>query len=169
MIFRDPVAIAVRNALSEQADGAQAIIEATSATHSLTQFVLASHLPFLFLSYEKALVFPRVFVDSVLNFCGIALDEAKRVELLRHIQPNRTQYVLTANRTFEGHLEGVLDGRLYGWARHVGHLAPVTAGPADRRQACGDIPGRRSFATTCWRLISATATTPSFSTSATSK
>ena len=126
VIFRDPVAIAVRNALSEQADGTQAIIEATSATHSLTQFVNASHLPFLFLSYEKALVFPRVFVDSVLNYCGIALDEAKRVELLRHIQPNRTQYVLTANRTFEGHLEGVLDGRLYGWVRHVGHLAPVT-------------------------------------------
>ena len=33
--------------------------------------------------------------------------------------------MLTANRTFEGHLEGVLDGRLYGWARHVGNLTPV--------------------------------------------
>jgi hypothetical protein len=125
VIFRDPVAVAARNALSEQVDGTQAIIDATSAMHALTQFVRASHLPFLFLSYEKALVFPRVFIDNVLGFCGIALDEPRRVELLEHVQPNRSQYVLTANRTFEGHLEGVLDGRLYGWARHVGELMPV--------------------------------------------
>ena len=125
VIFRDPVAVAARNALSEQVDGTQAIIEATSAMHALTQFVRASHLPFLFLSYEKALVFPREFIDNVLGFCGIVLDEPKRAELLEHVQPNRSQYVLTANRTFEGHLEGVLDGRLYGWARHVGELMPV--------------------------------------------
>ena len=59
VIFRDPVAVAARNALSEQVDGMQAIIEATVAMHALAQFVRASRLPFLFLSYEKALVFPR--------------------------------------------------------------------------------------------------------------
>ncbi|HME23936.1 MAG TPA: hypothetical protein VKI44_21845 [Acetobacteraceae bacterium] len=126
VIFRDPVAVAGRNALSEQTDGIQAIVEATAAMHSLAQFVRASCLPFLFLSYEKALVFPRVFVDSVLSFCGIALDEAKRTDLLHHVQPNRTQYVLTSKRTFQGYLEGVLDGKLCGWARHVGDLSPVT-------------------------------------------
>jgi hypothetical protein len=125
VIFRDPVAVAARNALSEQVDGSQAIVEATSAMHSLTQFVRASHLPFLFVSYEKALVFPRAFIDNVLSYCGIALDDVRRDDLLRHVQPNRSQYVLTANRTFQGHLEGVLDGRLYGWARHVGDLTPV--------------------------------------------
>ena len=125
VIFRDPVAVAARNALSEQMDGMQAIIEATSAMHALAQFVRASRLPFLFVSYEKALVFPRSFIDNVLDFCGIALDEAGRAGLLRHVQPNRSQYVLTANRTFEGILEGVLDGRLYGWARHVGNLMPL--------------------------------------------
>jgi hypothetical protein len=33
--------------------------------------------------------------------------------------------VLTSKRAFEGHLEGVRDGRLYGWARHIGDLTPV--------------------------------------------
>jgi LPS sulfotransferase NodH len=125
VIFRDPVAVAVRNALSEQVDGTEAIIEAASAMHSLAQFVRASGLPFLFLSYEKAIVFPRAFIDNVLNYCGIAADEAKRAELTRHVEPNRTQYVLTANRAFQGHVEGVLNGKLYGWARHVGSLQPV--------------------------------------------
>ncbi len=124
-IFRDPVAVGARNALSEQADGTEAVIEAAAAMHSLAQFARASQLPFLFLSYEKALVFPRVFIENVLVFCGLELEEAKRTELLRHVQPNRTQYVMTSKRAFEGHLEGVLDGRLFGWARHVGNLAPV--------------------------------------------
>ena len=125
VIFRDPVAVAVRNALSEHVDGTQAIIEASAAMHSLAQFVRASALPYLFLSYEKAIVFPQAFIDNVLRYCGIAIDEAKRAELTRHVQPNRTQYVLTANRTFEGHIDGVLDGKLYGWARHVGSLQPA--------------------------------------------
>jgi hypothetical protein len=125
VIYRDPVAVAVRNVLSERVDGELAMMEATAAMHALVQFVRASRLPFLFFSYEKALIFPRGFVDSLLDYCGVALDEARRIELLRHVQPNRNEYVLTSKRTFEGHLEGVLDGKLYGWARHVGRLTPV--------------------------------------------
>jgi hypothetical protein len=124
-IFRDPVAVAARNALSEQHDDEQAMIEATSAMHSLAQFVRASRVPYLLLSYEKALVFPRAFIDNVLNFCGLALDEAQRTELLQHVQPNRLQYVATSKRAFEGHLEGVENGKLIGWARHIGHMSPV--------------------------------------------
>jgi hypothetical protein len=125
VIFRDPVSVAVRNVLSEQADGTEAIVETTAAMHSLAQFVRASRLPFLLLSYEKALLFPQVFIASVLTFCGIGLDEEKRASLRRHVQPNRAQYVLTSKRAFEGHLEGVHGGRLYGWARHIGNLGPV--------------------------------------------
>ncbi|MEJ0018749.1 MAG: hypothetical protein WDN25_19755 [Acetobacteraceae bacterium] len=125
IIYRDPIAVAARNVLSEHADSLEAVLEATAAMHALAQFARASKLPFLFLSYEKALLFPQVFVDSVLSFCGIALDDKARAALLRFVQPNRAQYVLTSRRTFEGNLEGVLDGKLYGWARHLGHLEPV--------------------------------------------
>jgi hypothetical protein len=124
-IFRDPVAVAARNALSEQYDGEQAMIEATSAMYSLAQFVRASRVPYLLLSYEKALVFPRAFIDNIVDFCGITLDEAQRTELLQHVQPNRSQYVATSKRAFEGHLEGVENGKLIGWARHIGTMAPV--------------------------------------------
>jgi hypothetical protein len=124
-IFRDPVAVAARNALSEQYDGEQAMIEATSAMYSLAQFVRASRVPYLLLSYEKALVFPRAFIDNIVDFCGVTLDEAQRTELLQHVQPNRSQYVTTSKRAFEGHLEGVENGKLIGWARHIGTMAPV--------------------------------------------
>jgi hypothetical protein len=124
-IFRDPVAVAARSVLSEQADGAEAFIETTDATHSMAQFVRAAGVPFLLLSYEKALLFPEAFIDNLLTFCGIAPNAAKRAGLRRHVQPNRMQYVLTSKRAFEGHLEGVRNGRLHGWARHIGDLAPV--------------------------------------------
>jgi hypothetical protein len=124
-IFRDPVAVAARNAISEQYDPAQAMIEATAAIYALSQFIRAAHVPFLLLSYEKALVLPRAFIDNVLAFCGINLDEAHREGLLQHVQPNRTQYVATSKRSFEGNLEGIVDNKLIGWARHIGNLTPV--------------------------------------------
>jgi len=125
VIHRDPVAVAVRNALSEQVDGLQAAIETTAAMHSLVQFVRATRVPFLLLSYEKALLFPSVFIESLLGFCGIEVDDARRRSMLEQVQPNRAQYVLTSKRAFEGIVEGVAEGSLYGWARHIGELAPV--------------------------------------------
>jgi hypothetical protein len=125
VVHRDPVAVGVRNVLSEHTDGIQAYIDATSAMHSMAQFVRASRLPCLLLSYEKALLFPQVFLDNILSFCGITLNEERKAAALRHVQPNRALYVFTSQRAFEGHIEGVLDGRLYGWARHIGRLEPV--------------------------------------------
>lgn len=125
VIFRDPTAVAARNVLSEHADGIQAVLEATSAMHALTQCVCASGLPYLFLSHEKALLFPQDFISSVLAFCGIAADDTTLAALRQHVQPNRAQYVMTSRRTFEGSVDGWLDGRLCGWARHLGHLEPV--------------------------------------------
>jgi len=124
-IFRDPVAVGARNAISEQHDAMEAMIEATAAMHALAQFVRAARVPFLLLSYEKALILPRAFIGNVLAFCGIELDEAKHTNLLRHVQPNRSQYVSTSKRFFEGNLEGIYGNRLIGWARHVGNLTPV--------------------------------------------
>jgi hypothetical protein len=88
VIYRDPVAIAARNALSEQADGTEAFIETTAAMHSMAQFVRASGVPFLLLSYEKALLFPQVFIDNVLALCAITPDDEKRAALRR--QSSRT-------------------------------------------------------------------------------
>jgi hypothetical protein len=125
LVHRDPVAVGVRNMLSEHTDGMQAYIESTAAMHSMAQFARASRLPCLLLSYEKALLFPQVFVDNLLSFCGITLDDRRKAAVMRHVEPNRTLYVTTSKRAFEGHLEGVIDGRLCGWARHIGRLEPV--------------------------------------------
>jgi len=125
IMYRDPVAVTVRNILSEQAEGIAAIIDATAAMHAMTQFAFATKLPVLFLSYEKALQFGTDFIDSVATFCGIAVDDRQRAAMLDRIEPNRPDYVAIARDVFEGQIEGIVDGRLCGWARNTGRVEPI--------------------------------------------
>jgi len=125
IIYRDPVAIAVRNGLSEHFNEIEAVAKSANAMHSLAQFAHLADCPALMLSYEKALTFPNLMIDSVLEFCGLQLDATARGRLLMQVQPNRPEYLAAASSTFEGHIDGILDGQLYGWCCQVGRLEPV--------------------------------------------
>ena len=125
VIYRDPVAVAVRNALSEHHEEMQALVTASNAMHALGRFVGIADCPVLLLSYEKALAFPNTMIDSMLDFCGIRLDDFHRNRLLVQVQPNRAEYLATATRRFVGRIDGILDGELYGWCVQEGRLEPV--------------------------------------------
>ncbi len=124
--FRDPVAISVRTALSEYQEPMQILREATSDLTTLMAFVGDLRCPSLLLSYEKALAFPLDFVDAIMRFCGIPWNDALRERLVGVIEPNRPSYLAGARRRYEGMIEGILDGRLYGWCRLTHSTAPVT-------------------------------------------
>jgi hypothetical protein len=125
VIYRDPVAVAVRNALSEHYDEMAALTSAANAMHSVAQFVQRAGCPTLLLSYEKALTFPNMVIDTILEFAGITLDEPTRNRILLQVQPNRAEYLAAATRRFIGRIDGILDGELYGWCMQVGQLEPV--------------------------------------------
>lgn len=125
VIYRDPVAVAVRNALSEHFSELDGLIAATSAMQATARFAAQAQCPLLLLSYEKALTFPSLFIDNVLKFCGMTLDAAGRKELLCQIQPNNPDYLAVATRHFLGRVDGFLDGQLYGWCYQDGKLEPV--------------------------------------------
>jgi len=125
VISRDPVAVAMRDSISEHLGELQAMVGASSALHSLAQFVQRVDCPVLLVSYEKALSFPNVIIDSVLKFCGITPEEGIRNRLFVHVQPNRAEYLTAATRRFLGRIDGILDGQLYGWCCQEGRLEPV--------------------------------------------
>jgi hypothetical protein len=125
VIFRDPVAVAVRNALSEHYPEMQALIAATNAAYSLARFVERVPCPVLLLSYEKALAFPGVLIDNLLAFCELRPDDATRNRMFLRVQPNRAEYLVAARRRFVGAIDGVLDGQLYGWCAQEGRVEPV--------------------------------------------
>jgi hypothetical protein len=123
--FRDAVAISVRASLSEYQEQMPALRQAADELGAMVAFADRLHCPKLLLSYEKALVFPGDFVDAITRFCDLPESEALRARLVGLIEPNRPSYIAGARRRYEGIIEGVTEGRLYGWCRLTGVADPV--------------------------------------------
>ena len=124
--FRDPLAISVRTSLSEYQDPMQALHDAGHDMAAMVRFVEALGCPTLLVSYEKALVFPSDMVDAIAGFCDLPHSNALRQQLVGAIRPNRETYLLGARRRYEGRIEGIAGGRLYGWCRLTGVADPVS-------------------------------------------
>jgi hypothetical protein len=123
--FRDPVAVAVRASLSEYQEQMRALRNATDDLGAMVAFVEQLDCPRLLLSYEKSLVFPGDFVDAIIRFCGLPESHALRGRLTQLVEPNRQSYIAGSRRRYEGIIEGVTGGCLYGWCRLTGVADPV--------------------------------------------
>ena len=71
--FRDVVSMSVRTALSEYQNRTSSLRDAMRDLNTLMAFVDQLRCPSLLLSYEKALVLPGDFVDSIITFCDIRM------------------------------------------------------------------------------------------------
>ncbi|MBV9248271.1 MAG: hypothetical protein JO227_03350 [Acetobacteraceae bacterium] len=125
IIYRDPVAVAVRDSLSEHYDEAGAFMRAASANLGMSHFAEQTRCPALLISYEKALSTPAPVVDGLLDFCGIALSDNERSMLLSKVQPNQPEYIAGSSSNFDGTIDGLYDGQLCGWCRQVDRLEPI--------------------------------------------
>ncbi len=123
--FRDPVAVAVRAALSEYQEQMPALRKAADDLAALVAFVDRLRCPKLLLSYEKSLVLPGDFVDAITRFCGLPQNDVLRERLTLLVEPNRPSYIAGSRRRYEGGIEGVTGGCLYGWCRLTGVADPV--------------------------------------------
>jgi hypothetical protein len=124
--FRDPVAIATRTSLSEYRQPMQALHDAIAQQAQLMHFLEKVECPSLLLSYEKTLAFPHESVDVILHVCDITADAALRDRAVSLIEPNRPQYIATARRRYEGLIERIRDGQLYGWCWLTQTEDPIT-------------------------------------------
>jgi hypothetical protein len=113
--FRDPVAVAVRTAVSEYQDPIQSLRQAVADQNAVFAYVDTVDCPAILLSYEKALMMPDRFVDAVARFCGLRLDPGIRSDLLSIVEPGRERYREGARRRFEGTVERIQGDALYGW------------------------------------------------------
>jgi len=139
--FRDIASIVVRNSLSEykeamtgspeavsqlqHKEAMSALREAVRQLDAMLKFVGNVNTPSLLLSYEKALIFPGDFVDTLMQFCGLPTNTALRARLISLVEPNRKDYIARARRIYRGKIDGVVDGRLFGWCQQIGSTDPV--------------------------------------------
>jgi hypothetical protein len=124
--WRDPVSVAVRTSLSEYQGPMRALHDAVANQTALMAFIDALECPYLLLSYEKALTYPQDTIDVLLQFCGITSNSGLRARLLQVIELNRTNYLVSARRRFEGLIEGIRRGQLYGWCCLTRSPEPIT-------------------------------------------
>lgn len=126
IIFRDPVAVAVRNALSEHYDPMRSLLSTAQALTAFGAFAQAASCPVLMLSYEKAITAPEPTLAALLSFCGIAPDPDLQPTLLQAIQPNNPDYLRTANSDYRGFVESFRNGKVSGWCCRLDRLTPVS-------------------------------------------
>jgi hypothetical protein len=125
VMFRDPVAMAVRTSLSEYQDPMRSLRDVATDQSAMLSFVSQLTCPNLLLSYEKALMFPGDFVDAIIRFCDMPQSGELRARLVALIEPNRQRYIAGARRRYEGVIEGVRGEHLYGWCRLSQSTEPV--------------------------------------------
>lgn len=126
LTVRDPVAIAERNAISEQRDPLQSMSLAIDDLQQMLHFSRALECPVMLISYEKAVSQPAGFVTRLLEFCGLHVDEAEIAPLVALVEPDRPAYIDGARRIFDGFIDGLQSHRLVGWAWQRGQKLPVT-------------------------------------------
>lgn len=126
MVFRDPVAVAVRDSLSEYYDPGQKLTSSLHGMISAIAFAEQARCPTLMLSYGKAIAAPERTVRAVLRFCGLYASDAMVEELARVVRPDNPAYLRTANSWFVGFIDGIEEGHLTGWCRQVDALRPVS-------------------------------------------
>jgi hypothetical protein len=125
LIYRDPVAIAVRSAISDHYDPLDSLLNTAAALDTLTRYGRRAGCPMLLLSYEKALTMPDRMLDLLLVFCGLSVTKPRRKALLAEIRASHPEYLAIASTRFAGNIDGVQDGQLCGWCVQEGRGEPV--------------------------------------------
>ncbi len=125
LVFRDPVAVTGRIKLSDYKDPLEALPSIATSVVNLIEYVRHTECPCLLLSYEKAVIFPEVFVDTLTAFCGLKLKSQARAQVLRQVMPNSIEYAAGTTVKIAGRLETLRGTQLFGWCAYVNIMDTV--------------------------------------------
>ena len=120
LTFRDPVAIARRNIVSNKSYVAESLRHAAADLSAMTDYALRAKVPTLLVSYEKAIAAPRRLVKAVSEFAGLQPDERTAARMAAAVAADNPTYRQIARLQLEGFVDRASNGRLYGWCAVAG-------------------------------------------------
>ena len=91
IIFRDPLAVAMRNTLSMGFTIAQGLEIYSQQMVDVTRFVVESNRPKLLLSYEKVIDNPKASIAAIREFANIPAE--KQDAMVSVVRPNDSEYL----------------------------------------------------------------------------
>ncbi len=127
VVFRDPLAVANRRAVSREKDLFREISVALNQYTAILSALRRCGRPALLVSYEKALLRPDDFAGQFAAFLG--LEDAERIAAAgRLIRPSPDAYRSVARHrsAWSGYLDIVQPNHVAGWAFRTGVAEPAT-------------------------------------------
>lgn|SRR5690554_28642 len=119
-VFKDIFSIAQRNSISMLSDTLKAMNEAQQQYRKILNFLEGCSAPAMLVSYEKALAYPKEFVEKVVQFSHLDCDAQQQDKALEFMEPAPKKYLDVSRITkSQGRLDGLREGKLFGWARFV--------------------------------------------------
>ncbi|KJV06215.1 sulfotransferase family protein [Methylocucumis oryzae] len=130
--FREPVYIVVFRDLLANANRRQQLFNVSLLNEMIKLLALSVNLlfflkcckrPMLLVSYEKALIYPDEFVNTLAEFIGIK-DTSAITTAIDFIRPSPSAYTTSpvhyrhaqASRVLVGYIDEVSEDKIYGWA-----------------------------------------------------
>jgi hypothetical protein len=101
LMFRDLLAVSLRNEIAMEKDFRNFLQIAISDYQKVIEFINTTDKPCLLVSYEKAITKPEQFLDVLSSFLHIDLDKESREDCMNAISPGRKAYI----HSVEGHLK----------------------------------------------------------------
>jgi hypothetical protein len=92
-VFRDPVAIAIRNVVSVKMDFSYSIKHTLSNYKLFADFIDSTDVPLIAISYEKSIVQPEFTVRKLVEHLGLDATEDMIIEAIEFITPSPDEYV----------------------------------------------------------------------------
>ena len=121
VIFRDPLAVAMRNSISMHNEVLPALRSAAKMNNELVDFVCNSRRPALLVSYEKAVRNPKAMIEKLCEFFDLPCSESQKEKALASLSDNIELYLQTSRiRPYEGYVDGLsMTTGISGWARAI--------------------------------------------------
>ncbi len=117
-LYRDPLAIGVREKTSMQADVFQAMTRVQKRYTAINRYVQNTEHACLLVSYEKALLKSKALIDSLVEYLDLDVSDETKSNALKAIQTDNQEYLKRTSRKKrpQGVLKSTKDGILKGWA-----------------------------------------------------
>ncbi len=120
VMFRDILAIAMRNHVSMQMDVIPFLPLYADEYMELAKNVSRIKCPMLLVSYEKFIQFPEESIDKTAAFAGISLTPEMRERALKIVNNGTENYLRASRLRYTGHVDRIIDRKLRGWAMVIG-------------------------------------------------
>lgn len=125
-VFKDIFSIAMRNSISMLQDLLSGMEDANKRYGLSISFLRQNNPRAMLVSYDKAVLYPDFFVDSVVDFCGIDVTDDQRREAIEFVTPNPSDYLDNSRITkSKGSFDGLVGNLVHGWARYIHSEKPA--------------------------------------------